>query len=84
MYPMRKEISRGDRRHRVLDRCVRITYVLGFLGVLALVGCGKATYRLSDGQTVACLESMVRDCGVTLSRCDDGNVYQCQTNFTEE
>jgi len=50
--------------------------------LLTLSACGKATYKLSDGEVVSCLEYIPQDCGVTLSRCDGGGVYTCQTNFT--
>jgi hypothetical protein len=49
-----------------------------------LSGCGKEKYLLSDGQTVSCLESSQAACGWSFSRCDDGNVYTCQNNFTQE
>jgi hypothetical protein len=51
---------------------------------ILVTGCGKEQYKLSDGQTVSCLEISQAACGWSFSRCDDGNVYTCQNDFTQE
>lgn len=59
-------------------------FTLALLLSLSLFGCGKITYKLSDGNTVNCAVADQHACGWTLAWCDGGGTFTCQTNFVQE
>jgi hypothetical protein len=59
------------------------------LFALLLVGCSedeltpRSRFELENGEVVTCRWIQDEPCGITLTDCDDGKKYTCQTNITE-
>jgi len=60
-----------------------MNYIMMILSILTLSSTPIKKvdiYKLSDGTLVACRIVMLKPCGFSLSKCDNGKRYICQSN----